>query len=301
MEASYHLPVLLEPSVDLLNIRPGGKYVDVTLGGGGHTREILRRLEGGQLMAFDRDPDAAANLPQDDRIHFIPRDFKFFEQVWQQHGFGPIDGILADLGVSSHQFDTAERGFSFRFDAPLDMRMNPREGISAAQLLQNAEEDVLGRIFRDYGELPNSRKVARVIVERRAKAPIQTTQELTHCLESCIPPKRRIKFLAQVFQALRMEVNGELQALQALLEASLRLLAPGGRLVVIAYHSLEDRMVKRFLKTGNLAGIEPKDDVYGHSLSPWELLTRHAIQASEDETDRNPRARSARLRAAQKK
>ncbi|MDP5171291.1 MAG: 16S rRNA (cytosine(1402)-N(4))-methyltransferase RsmH [Bacteroidia bacterium] len=301
MNESYHLPVLLEQSVDLLHLQPGGTYVDVTFGGGGHTREILQKLEGGRLIAFDRDPDAEANLPSDSRIDFVPRDFQFFDDVWQKRQFGPVDGILADLGVSSHQFDTAERGFSFRFDAPLDMRMNPREGKSAADVLQEYEELALANLFRDLGEIPNSRKVARLIVDRRKQAPIKTTSELERVIEPCINPKRKSKYLAQVYQALRIEVNGEMASLQALLEASLKWLKPGGRLVVISYHSLEDRMVKRFMKTGNLAGIEIKDQVFGHSLSPFEQVTRRAIQADEEEILRNPRSRSARLRAVQKK
>ncbi len=301
MTEGYHLPVLLQQSVDLLNIKPEGTYVDVTFGGGGHSQEILRRLVGGRLIAFDRDPDAEGNLPTDPRIEFVAEDFQFFDRVWQQRQWGQVDGVLADLGVSSHQFDTAERGFSFRFDAPLDMRMDPRKGKSAADVLAEYEEIDLHHLFRDYGEITNSRKVARILVERRQKSPIRTTGELDHAIETCIPPKRKYKYLAQVYQALRMEVNGEIDSLQAMLQASLQWLKPGGRLVVISYHSLEDRLVKRFVKTGNLAGVEMKDDVYGHSLTPFNLITRRAIQADENEINSNPRARSARLRAAEKK
>ncbi len=301
MEGSYHLPVLLNESVDLLHPQPGGTYVDVTFGGGGHTQEILRRLEGGRLIVFDRDPDAERNLPDDSRVEFVPRDFQFFDAVWKQRGYGEVDGILADLGVSSHQFDTPERGFSFRFDAPLDMRMNTREGKTAADLLEEMEEVKLGLMFRRLGEITNAKKAARLIVERRKSSRITTTGDLVSVLEACTPPKRKSKYLAQVFQALRIEVNGELQSLEALLYASLKWLKPGGGLVVISYHSLEDRMVKRFMKTGNLEGIDVKDEVYGHSLTPWNLVTRRAIQATEDEIERNPRARSARLRAVEKK
>lgn len=301
MEGSYHLPVLLNESVDLLAIKPGGTYVDVTFGGGGHTKEILRRLEGGRLIAFDRDPAAENNLVDDPRIEFVPRDFRFFDDIWQERQFGPVDGILADLGVSSHQFDTPERGFSFRFPAELDMRMNTREGITAKDILAEWEEEELARLFRQYGEITNSKKVARLIVDRRKQAPVSTTDELSLIVESCVPAKRKSKYLAQLFQALRIEVNGEMDSLESLLHASLKWLKVDGRLVVISYHSLEDRMVKRFMKTGNLAGIEVKDDVYGHSLTPWKQVTRRAIQASEIETQQNPRARSARLRAVQKK
>lgn len=301
MERSYHLPVLLNESVDLLAIKPGGTYVDVTFGGGGHTKEILQRLEGGRLIAFDRDPAAENNLMDDPRIEFVPRDFRFFDDVWLERQFGPVDGILADLGVSSHQFDTPERGFSFRFAAELDMRMNTREGITAKDILAEWEEEELARLFRQYGEITNSKKVARLIVDRRKLAPIVTTDELSLIVDSCVPAKRKSKYLAQLFQALRIEVNGEMASLEALLHASLKWLKIDGRLVVISYHSLEDRMVKRFMKTGNLAGIEIKDNVYGHSLSPWNQVTRRAIQAPEAETKQNPRARSARLRAVQKK
>lgn len=301
MEESYHLPVLLNESVDLLAIKPGGTYVDVTFGGGGHTKEILRRLEGGRLIAFDRDPAAENNLMNDSRIEFVPRDFRFFDDVWQERQIGPVDGILADLGVSSHQFDTPERGFSFRFPAELDMRMNTREGITAKDILADWDEDELARLFRQYGEITNSKKVARLIVDRRKQAPVATTDELSLIVESCVPAKRKSKYLAQLFQALRIEVNGEMDSLESLLHASLKWLKVDGRLVVISYHSLEDRMVKRFMKTGNLAGIEVKDDVYGHSLTPWKQVTRRAIQASDIETQQNSRARSARLRAVQKK
>lgn len=300
MTAGYHAPVLLQESVDLLDLQPDGTYVDVTLGGAGHTQEILQRLEGGRLIAFDRDPDAAGNLPDDPRIEFVPKDFRFFDSIWQQRQWEPVDGILADLGVSSHQFDTPDRGFSFRFDAPLDMRMNTTQSFDAVSLLAEYSEEELGRVFRDFGELKNAKKLARVILAYRSQTPIRRTSELEAAIKSCLPPTRQAKYLAQVYQALRIEVNGELDSLAALLQAALKWLRPGGRLVVISYHSLEDRMVKRFMKTGNFAGIEVKDEVFGHSLSPWKVVTRRALQASQAEIDANPRSRSARLRAAEK-
>lgn len=301
MGHSYHKPVLLNESVDLLAIQPEGTYVDVTFGGGGHSREILSRLEAGRLIVFDRDPDALGNQMQDERLEFVPRDFRFFDDVWRENGFEKVDGILADLGVSSHQFDTPERGFSFRFPAPLDMRMNTRKGETAADLLLELGEKELADLFYRYGEVANAKKVARLIVAQRELSPITTTVELVSVLESCIPPKRRSKYLAQVFQALRIEVNGEMKSLEALLQASVKWLKPGGRLVVISYHSLEDRMVKRFMKSGNLAGIQVRDDVYGHQITPWQQVTRRAIQASPEEIEQNPRARSARLRAVELK
>ncbi|MDX1908311.1 MAG: 16S rRNA (cytosine(1402)-N(4))-methyltransferase RsmH [Bacteroidia bacterium] len=295
--SGYHIPVLLHQSVELLGLQAGGVYVDVTFGGGGHTGEILRRLAGqGRVVAFDKDPDARMNIPDDPGLVFVPADFKFIETALEARSIGPVDGILADLGVSSHQFDTAERGFSFRFDGPLDMRMDPSQGESAASLLATAPPESLVRIFRTYGEVPNAPRLATVLVQARTRQAIQTTRDLEFAIRSCLPPRGQAQYLAQVYQALRIVVNGELEALEALLMASLRVLKPGGRLVVISYHSLEDRMVKRFMRSGNLAGIEEKD-FYGHSLSPWEQVTRKAIQPDAAEIAANPRARSARLRA----
>ncbi len=298
--SDYHLPVLLHESIEGLNISEGGIYVDVTFGGGGHSKEILERLKGGKLLAFDRDADAEANLPQDDRLIFIAQDFQFIESALLMKRIQEVDGILADLGVSSHQLDTAERGFSYRFDAPLDMRMDTSQGESAAELLNQREEEELVRIFSRYGEVTNARKLARSICVKRSVTPITHTQQFEGIIQDCIPPKRRSKYLSQVYQALRIEVNNELKSLELLLQASLNLLKPGGRLSVISYHSLEDRMVKRFLKAGNFSGKEEKD-FYGNSLTPWKLISRKAIQASEEEINRNPRARSARLRIAEKK
>ncbi|MEZ4827641.1 MAG: 16S rRNA (cytosine(1402)-N(4))-methyltransferase RsmH [Bacteroidia bacterium] len=297
---SYHVPVLLQESIDLLSIKPGGTYVDVTHGGGGHSAEILKRLDkNGQLIAFDRDKDAAKEVVTDQRLKFFASDFKFIEEVLSNAGIGPVDGILADLGISSHQIDTAERGFSFRFDAPLDMRMDISQQTTAASLLNESEEGALAEIFFRYGEVPNSRKLARIICDARKKAPLVTTQQFEIAIESCIPAPRRSKYLAQVYQALRIVVNGEMEALESLLLASVGLLKPGGRMVVIAYHSLEDRMVKNFFRSGNLNGVEEKD-FYGRLISPWNKITRSAIQASEAEINQNSRARSARLRAVEK-
>ncbi|MEL6593525.1 MAG: 16S rRNA (cytosine(1402)-N(4))-methyltransferase RsmH [Bacteroidota bacterium] len=293
----YHRAVLLEESVSLLATKPNGSYVDVTFGGGGHSKKILSQLEGGKLIAFDRDPDAQRNLPQDDRLVFIPQDFKFLEAALNERQLAPVDGILADLGVSSHQFDTAERGFSFRFDGPLDMRMNPTQGETAADLVNTMEAEDLIALFRTYGEITNAPKLVREIVSGRTKSPIRTTSQFEHVIRNCIQPKRRAKYLAQVYQSLRIVVNGELASLENLLLASLKVLRPGGRLVIISYHSLEDRMVKYFLRSGRLDGKLQKD-FYGKPLTPWKLITRKAIQPPEQEIEANPRARSARLRAA---
>ncbi|MEL7534067.1 MAG: 16S rRNA (cytosine(1402)-N(4))-methyltransferase RsmH [Bacteroidota bacterium] len=294
----YHQAVLLKESVSLLGIRPEGSYVDVTYGGGGHSREIRAQLDGGRLIAFDRDPDAKRNLPEDEQISFIPQDFKFLEAALNERQLAPVDGILADLGVSSHQFDTAERGFSFRFDGPLDMRMNPTQGQTAADLVNEMEAEDLIFLFRRYGEIPNAPKLVRELINARKRSPITTTGQLEHAIRNCIQPKRRAKYLAQVYQALRIVVNGELESLENLLLSSLKVLKPGGRLVIISYHSLEDRMVKYFLRSGRLDGKLQKD-FYGNPITPWKLMTRKAIQPPENEIETNSRARSARLRAAE--
>ncbi|MEM6764876.1 MAG: 16S rRNA (cytosine(1402)-N(4))-methyltransferase RsmH [Bacteroidota bacterium] len=299
-EPVYHTPVLLEKSIELLDIKREGIYVDVTFGGGGHSREILKRLgEKGRLVVFDRDEEALANAPIDERLTCILSDYQFIERELVSSGIQSVDGILADLGVSSHQFDTAERGFSFRFDGPLDMRMGQQE-LHAANVLNEYEEEELVRIFREYGEIQNAKKLVRIILETRKREEISQTQQFSTIIESCIPPKRKSKYLAQVYQALRIEVNQELSSLQHLLESSEKLLNPAGRLVVIAYHSLEDRMVKRFMRSGNIAGLLARD-FYGNPLSPWDQITRKAIQADSQEIEQNPRARSARLRAVEKK
>jgi 16S rRNA (cytosine1402-N4)-methyltransferase len=295
----YHQAVLLKESVDLLAIKPDGIYVDVTFGGGGHTKEILSRLGHGKLIAFDRDQDARRNLPDDDRLIFVPQDFKFIENALQAHNIGLIDGLLADLGVSSHQFDTPERGFSFRFDGPLDMRMNQNQSLTAEELVNTSEAGDLIHWFRTYGEIANAPKLARELIQARTMARIKTTAQFEQAIHRCIPPKRRAKYLAQVYQALRILVNRELESLESLLLASPNLLKTGGRLVIIAYHSLEDRMVKRFMRSGNLEGKLEKD-FYGNPITPWKRINRRAIQPSETEISANPRARSARLRAAER-
>ncbi|MEM7370280.1 MAG: 16S rRNA (cytosine(1402)-N(4))-methyltransferase RsmH [Bacteroidota bacterium] len=299
MTNGYHIPVLLKEAVDGLAIKKGGRYVDVTFGGGGHSQEILTHLEGGELIAFDRDPEAKQNLIADERLTLVPSDFLFIEEVLEMKGKVEVDGILADLGISSHQIDTPERGFSHRFDGPMDMRMNPSEGQTAADILNAWEMRELVHLFRIYGEVPNASKLARIITERRESEEIRNTQQFEAMIQSCIPPKRRAKYLSQVYQALRIEVNGELASLEKLLQAAVRLLKPGGRLVVIAYHSLEDRMVKRYLRSGNPSG-KVETDIYGRPLSPWKLIVRRAIQPSEEEIEANPRARSARLRIAER-
>lgn len=297
----YHTPVLLEESVALLAIGQAGAYVDLTFGGGGHSRRILQELgPQGRLYAFDQDADAAANLPDDPRLHLVESNFRFLRGALRLRGVTTADGILADLGVSSHHFDALERGFSFRGDAPLDMRMNRRGGRTAADLVNRCSAEELTRILGEWGELKTPWKVASCIVRARTEAPILTTGGLVAAVAPCTPRKDEAKFLTKLFQALRIEVNGEMEALKMALEQSLRVLRPGGRLVVIAYHSLEDRLVKNFLRSGNFTG-EVVRDFYGQPQTPFEPLTRKAVTPSSEELARNPRSRSARLRAAVKK
>ena len=296
----YHTPVLLEQSVGLLNIRPDGTYVDLTFGGGGHSRRILEQLgPDGRLYGFDQDSDTRANCPDDPRFHYVESNFRFLRGALRLRGVTQVDGILADLGVSSHHFDAVERGFSFRGDAPLDMRMNRRGVRTAADVVNGASAEELTRILRDWGELDTSWKVANCLVRAREKSPIRTTAELVDAVRPCTPKKDESKFLTKLFQALRIEVNGELEALTMALEQSLKVLRPGGRLVVIAYHSLEDRLVKNFLRSGNFAG-EVAKDFYGRAEVPFELVTRKAVVPDADELQRNPRSRSAKLRAGTK-
>ena len=296
----YHCPVMLNESMEALVVNPGGTYVDVTFGSGQSSKAILDRLgESGRLFAFDQDPDARQNIPDDSRFTFIASNFKYIRNYLQYHGVECVDGILADLGVSSHQFDVAGRGFSTRLDGPLDMRMDPGKGITAADLLASCTEAGLADIFRRYGELPNARRLANMIVSRRRERPILRTGELVELAEACSPQPKRNRYLAQLFQALRMEVNGEMEALSALLVQSVGLLRTGGRLVVISYHSLEDRMVKQFMRSGNLEGKEEKD-FYGRSLSPMRPVIRKAVTPSETELAENSRSRSARLRVGEK-
>lgn len=299
--SQYHTPVLLEQSVGLLNIRPDGTYVDLTFGGGGHSRRILEQLgPDGRLYGFDQDSDTRANCPDDPRFHYVESNFRFLRGALRLRGVTQVDGILADLGVSSHHFDAVERGFSFRGDAPLDMRMNRRGVRTAADAVNSASVEELTRILRDWGELDTSWKVANCIVRAREKTPIRTTAELVDAVRPCTPKKDESKFLTKLFQALRIEVNGELEALAMALEQSLKVLRPGGRLVVISYHSLEDRLVKNFLRSGNFAG-EVSKDFYGRAEVPFELVTRKAVVPDADELQRNPRSRSAKLRAGTKK
>ncbi len=300
MSTTYHIPVLLQESVAALNLKPNGVYVDVTFGGGGHSREILRQLTGGKLFGFDQDPDATANIPNDDRFTLIPQNFRYMQNFLRMYGITQVDGILADLGVSSHQLDEGSRGFSLRHDAPLDMRMGQCGTHSAAELLNSAEEDELAQIFKSYGELPGSHRLARTIVQQRSTKPLLTTGDLVALAGRIAHPAKSQKFLAQVFQAIRIAVNDELGALKSLLEQSVPLLAPEGRLAVISYHSLEDRLVKYYMRAGNFDG-EVQKDFYGHPIAPFTLITRSAIAPTEEEISENKRARSARLRVAEKK
>lgn len=299
--SDYHLPVLLEQSIEGLAVNPQGTYVDVTFGGGGHSRAILQELGSeGRLLAFDRDADALANTIDDPRFTLIHEDFRYMKNFLRLNGINRVDGILADLGVSSHQFDEAGRGFSTRFDAELDLRMDRRQTTTAKDIVNTASEEELRGILHNYGELPNANRMARAIVSARAESPILTTFDLKKALESNIPRNQENKFYAMVFQALRIEVNGELEALKAMLTQAVEILNPGGRLVVISYHSLEDRLVKNIIKTGNFEG-EVKRDFYGNLLSPLKPITRKPVVADAEELMDNPRSRSAKLRVAEKK
>ena len=298
--STYHVPVLLEECIDLLDIKPDGIYADLTFGGGGHSRRILEELGAeGRLYGFDQDRDTKANAPDDERFHYVESNFRFLRSALRLRGVEQIDGILADLGVSSHHFDALPRGFSFRGEAPLDMRMNQRGGETAADVVNNRSEDELARIFAQYGELETTWKIASCIARARAAAPILTTAALVRAVEPCTPKRDESKFLTKLFQALRIEVNGEMEALKMTLEQSAKVLKPGGRLVVISYHSLEDRIVKNFIRSGNTEGRIEKD-FFGRVTTPWEVVTRKAITPSEEELERNSRSRSAKLRVATK-
>ena len=293
----YHNPVLLHPSVDGMVVDPDGVYVDVTFGGGGHSSLVLQKLgPKGRLIAFDQDPDAAVNAPQDPRFQFVPSNFSNLKKFLQYYDACPADGILADLGVSSHQFDTPERGFSHRFEGNLDMRMNSNRGLSAAEVVNRYPVAALAELFSKYGELPNARQIAARI-EANRETPIRTTTDLVNVLAPLLPHGKENKTLSQVFQALRIEVNDEMEVLRSFLAQSAEVLKPGGRLAVISYHSLEDRLVKNFMKAGNFEGNIEKD-FYGNPLTPFELITRKAIVPDDGEIDANPRARSAKLRIA---
>ena len=300
-ESTYHIPVLLMPSVDGMNIRPDGIYADMTFGGGGHSREILSRLgDGGRLLSFDQDEDAERNIVDNPHFTFVRSNFRYLKNFLRYHGIEQVDGILADLGVSSHHFDDSERGFSFRGDGPLDMRMNKRAGITAADVVNNYSEERLADIFYLYGELKNSRKIASVLAKARAIQPINTIGEFLEVIKPLFGREREKKELAKVFQALRIEVNHEMEALKEMLCATAEVLRPGGRLVVITYHSLEDRLVKNMMKTGNVEGKIEKD-FYGNVETPFRLVNNKVIVPDEEEIAANPRSRSAKLRIAEKK
>ena len=298
--AFKHTSVLLKETVDGLNVRPDGTYVDVTFGGGGHSREIIRHLgPEGRLLAFDQDLDAQQYSLDDDRFTFIHSNFRFLKNFLRYYQAEHIDGLLADLGVSFHHFDEAERGFSFRFDGALDMRMNQQSPLTAATLLNSYDEERLSDIFYLYGELPQARKLANAIVKSRQMNPLQTINNLLEVVRPYINRKQEKKELAQLFQALRIEVNAEMESLRKMLRQALDVLNPGGRLVVLTYHSLEDRLVKNFFKTGNFEGKADKD-FFGKITTPFKLINRKVIVPTEDEIERNPRSRSAKLRIAEK-
>lgn len=298
----YHIPVLLKESVDGLDINPDGVYVDVTFGGGGHSREILSRLsDNGHLFSFDQDADAENNIVDDPRFTFVHSNFRWLSNWMRYYDIEHIDGLLADLGVSSHHFDDAERGFSFRYDAPLDMRMNREGGKTAADIVNDDTEEHLADIFYLYGELRRSRQIAAAIVKARQRKPILTTQDFLQVVDPLFRREKEKKDMARLFQALRIEVNHEMQALSEMLTSATRLLAKGGRLSVITYHSLEDRMVKNIMKSGNVNGKVEEDPVYGRKASPYNLVNNKVIVPSDEEVERNPRSRSAKLRIAEKK
>ena len=297
----YHTPVLLETSVELMDIQPDGTYVDLTFGGGGHSRHILSKLgPKGRLYSFDQDKDTLANAPDDDRFNYVASNFRFLRGALRWRGVTEVDAVLADLGVSSHHFDAVERGFSFRGEAPLDMRMNQRGGRTAADVVNTYDADSLARVLKEYGELDTTWKIASCIERAREKEPITTTAQLVEAVRPCTPKRDESKFLTKLFQALRIEVNGEMEALKMALEQSLKVLRPGGRLVVISYHSLEDRLVKNFMRSGNFEG-KIEQDFFGRQQTPFDVVSRKAIVPTAEEVERNPRSRSAKMRVAIKR
>lgn len=301
VKQTYHVPVLLEESIDGLNLKKGGIYVDVTFGGGGHSKEILRRMDKScKLYSFDQDEDAERNIVHDERFTFVRSNFRYLKNFLKYYGVEEVDGILADLGVSSHHFDDSERGFSFRFDGKLDMRMNKRAGITAADILNNYDEEKLADIFYLYGELKNSRKLASVIVKRRSIKPFDTIGDFLETVKPLYGKEREKKEMAKVFQALRIEVNQEMEALKEMLYSATEMLKPGGRLSVITYHSLEDRMVKNIMKTGNIEG-KMEQDFFGNVKTPYKTINNKVIVPDDDEIETNPRSRSAKLRIAEKR
>ena len=301
VKQTYHVPVLLEESIDGLNLKKGGIYVDVTFGGGGHSKEILRRMDKScKLYSFDQDEDAERNIVHDERFTFVRSNFRYLKNFLKYYGVEEVDGILADLGVSSHHFDDSERGFSFRFDGKLDMRMNKRAGMTAADILNNYDEAKLADIFYLYGELKNSRKLASVIVKRRSVKPFDTIGDFLETVKPLYGKEREKKEMAKVFQALRIEVNQEMEALKEMLYSATEMLKPGGRLSVITYHSLEDRMVKNIMKTGNIEG-KMEQDFFGNVKTPYKTINNKVIVPDDDEIETNPRSRSAKLRIAEKR
>ena len=300
-KALYHVPALLNESIDGLKVLPSGIYVDVTFGGGGHSREILNRLgDNGRLLGFDQDEDAVANIIPDNRFTFVRSNFRYLKNFLRYHGINQVDGVIADLGVSSHHFDDSVRGFSFRFSGDLDMRMNRGASLNAADILNDYQEDKLADVFYKWGELKNARRIASSVVEYRAKKKIEKTDDLLEIVSPFTRRDKERKILAQTFQALRIEVNGEMDALTEMLMQSLDVLKPGGRFSVISYHSLEDRLVKNFFRTGNFEGNLVKD-FFGNPLTPFEVINRKVIIPSDEEQKSNPRSRSAKLRIAKKK
>ncbi|TAH03912.1 MAG: 16S rRNA (cytosine(1402)-N(4))-methyltransferase RsmH [Sphingobacteriales bacterium] len=298
---NYHQPVMLQECIDGLAIKPNGTYVDVTFGGGGHSREIMKHLNAdGILVAFDQDVDALQNLITDDRFVFVDQNFKFLKNNLRLHGTLPVDGILADLGVSSHQFDIPDRGFSIRFDADLDMRMDQTSSLTAKEIINTYTEEDLHKIFGMYGEIQNAKSLAKTIVTARLNQTINTVNQLKSAISVLIPKQKENKYLAQVFQALRIEVNQEMEALRIFLEQTIEVLKPGGRLVIMSYHSLEDRLVKNFMAKGKFSG-EIEKDFFGNDIKPFDVITRKLVTATEQEIETNNRARSARLRIAVKR
>ncbi len=299
MTIPYHIPVMTEESIQGLNLFPGAQVVDATYGGGGHSRLILEKIGSGKLFAFDQDENAAGNIVKDDRLFFIRHNFRYLKNFLRYFDAGQVDAVFADLGVSSHDFDVAERGFSFRFDEKLDMRMNRNSKIDAAQVINQYTEEQLLSVFRLYGEIRNARQLVSEIIRARAEQPFKSTGQLKEIASKCAFPRYETKYLAQVFQALRIEVNDEMEALREFLTAALDVLKPGGRLAVITYHSLEDRMCKNFMKSGNFEGKIEKD-FYGNVKSPFQLINRKVIVPGQKEIEKNVRARSAKLRIAEK-
>jgi 16S rRNA (cytosine1402-N4)-methyltransferase len=295
----YHVPALLDESIKGLNIRSDGIYVDVTFGGGGHSMEILKRLNSGKLIAFDQDDDAIQNVPDDKRLIFLNQNFRFLKNNLEYNGISSIDGLIADLGVSFHQFDEPERGFTFRQDVSLDMRMNKKGPVTAASLLKTLDETAIAKIMYDFGELVNSRRIARAIVTARAVKPLTTVSDMINAIGRLAPPRQEHKFYARVFQALRIAVNHEIDYMKEMLEQALFMLKKDGRLVIITYHSLEDRVVKNFMRTGNFEG-EEKKDFYGNLITPFRIINKKGTVPEEIEIEDNKRARSARLRIAEK-